>query len=669
MNEDIGISIDTAFELNDKPKDVYLKDKSNFKMNNFELKSLKYAELSTQLEDKLNKIQTDVHLDFINQMINFINEFKIDLNEENRFKFIHTCILSISCSTTEYEFIFDLFIKKLNESSISNVILISSNDKLTLEKIIDLIYTQMLTNELLGKIQVNGDRNEKRFKQTLKFKQFLAIYKKYNGDEPIILIIDDLISMNPETINSLFEFLYNNLDIIRFLVFCGLSQASVSLQSLIRPKILNYLCLNSFSSKESFKIIDEIFFSTFIESDLKLKFGSKLLGHFFTTFNYYDFSIKKIEHLAKLAIGDFCFSNEHAFLNGTLEEFKAKLDELDDKQLAKLKELDSLKECKFNDSKLKEQLIGLFKNVNEIEIVFVSELKALYVLIEKTSISDCFRSLYIDYLSTEEASFKEDLEKLSSELMSFTSDQWKTRLVNVMNNDAINQTELVQILSMQFDKLDAASLDESIVEEKKNSSLKNFHNRYEMLSQLAKKAKNPQSNTLFNSWKKETTSLIRKHFHELKNPSYQYLNELFYYDNLEQLKQFNLASTRETTLKRLANSDQFVKSIRNHSTKKKDNDHLLAFKPEICFAFKLYKEQQLKINLADWLESYLVVLEQNELENNTITKSSRKRKKIQLDKNKLTKKFFTNVYDLAHLGILEKTNRSNDDYVTKLILY
>lgn len=670
--EEAGLSVDTAFELNDEPnKKLISAEKQRF-MRGSEVKRSMYFKLSNQLEDKLNGIQQKVHFDFINEIVDFIDHYKAKLEDGDKFElsFVQTGIISISCSTTEYEFIFDLFINKLNESCLKNVIFVSASDKMTLEMIVDLIYKQTLTDELLN--EVIRVKNEKKFLQTLKFKQFASIYQKHFANEPIILIIDDLISMNRETINHLFELLHNNLDKVPALVFCGLSQASVSLQSLIKPKVLNRLCISSFTTKDSFQILDEVFDSAFIETDLDLKFGSKCLTHFLNTFTYYDFSIKKIEHLAKLAIWDFCYSNEFAFLNGEEDRFVNKLNDLSKDELKRLMSMESMRDCEV-DSDVKGQLVNYFKDMSSIEATFLGELRALYELIKTTTIVDSFRSLYLNFLSTD-FNIKQDIEKLSRTLMDFQAEEWRERLESVISNDLINQTGLVKLLRQQFDKLGDVLKEKVVVEEKKDL-FKNLNGRYAFKIQLAENAKKQEINSPFKQWKKDTINLIKEHLNELDNPSYFYLNELFYYDNSDLIKQFNLVSFREQTIKHLVSSDHFVKTLQKHSTKQKENDRLIAYKPEICFAFKLYRESQSKINLADWLQSYLVVLEQHELGKATYQantkKSPRKKMKAEIDKNELTNQltsnFFSNVFDLGYLGILESTGKSTD-YATKLIV-
>lgn len=659
MEHEIGISIETAFELNDV-KSVRSTDK-NYSKKKLDLKSRRLTcdELTKQLEDKLSAIQGNSHLDLINQMIDYAREYRSSLVDGgHQLSFVRTGIISISCSTAENEFIFEQFIAALKkEPNSPNVISVSAGEKMTVEEIIEAIYKRVLTEDLLKRLSV--EKNAKKFLQSLRFKQFARIYQNQVSNKPIILIIDDLLFMNYETVNHLFRFLHDNLHNVPVLVFSGLSQASVSLQSIIRPETLSILLIRHFASKNTFEICHEVFSSVLIGTDLKLRFGGRCLGYFRETFNLYDFSIKNIERLAKLAIWSFSYSNANARLNGTAVEFEKKLKNLNDKDLESVwASLDSLGGV-VAVGDVRKQLVELFKQMQVVESNFMSELKALHELIS----GQCeekkkpFYQFYIDYLSDE----SDELEKLAKHLKLISKDEWRSRMENVVDKSSADQTNLVrQILRPQFEKLEDVS--EVAV---KQSAPSGVRNRSEFLFGNQVKAKNPVSNSPFGSWRNNTVNLINEHFANLLNPTRCPLKELFYYDDVEQLKQLDLVSLREAVLKRLASSDEFLTSM--HSAKEKENNQLAVFRPDICVAFNLYRESQVKINLADWLESYQTLLESPiESEKSTATSGPKKRK-FQADQTDLMKRFFSNLQGLKYLGILEKDVRSND-YVTKLIL-
>lgn len=662
--DEIGIAIDTAFELNEMPaKSVRSNDKSRFQ-ERADLRKSKYAELTSQLEDKLNVILAKAHQDFLRQMIEYVREYRSSLEGGDQFKlsFVHTGIISISCSTSEHQLIFEQFIKALDEEQLQNVISVSASEKVTVDRIIEMIYQRILTDDLLARLGI--EKNAKKFQQSLRFSQFAKIYQDHRGNEPIILILDDLIFLSYETVNHLFRFLHDNLRRVPVLVFAGLSQASISLQSIIKPETLSGLLISSFATRNVCEIGDEVFHNALIRSELKLRFGARCLSYFLNVFNNYDFSIKNIERLAKLAIWDFCQSNEHAFLNGTAEEFEDKLGKLDDHQILRLSvDLDSLselgKERKF-EGDVRKQLVGLFTQMQATESDFMSELKALNQLIAGLGhggkhFYQHFYQLYISYLSAER---DEELEKL---LKSLSADEWRTMLESAIHSDSANESRLLQeVLRPQFEKLGEIPEQEAVVVvQKKQPAVQSLFKTREQFNVARKQNVNRSMNSPFDSWKNETVSLIKKHFENLPNPSRSPLSELFYYDNVERLKELDLVSVRETISGRLASSEEFVRFIR--STQQKENNELVDFRPNICTAFKVYRESQVKINLADWLGSYQAQVEPVEKS----TKSAgRKRKPVKTDP---MKSFFSNLQDLSYLGILEKTARSTD-YITKLIL-
>lgn len=652
--DEIGIAIDTAFELN-KPRKAVV-DKSRFQTK-AGLRT-KYAELSNQLESKLNEILTKAHQDFLSEMINYVLEYRSNLQNGDQFKlsFVHTGVISISCSKSEHEFIFEQFIDELTKKQLQNVISVSASEKVTVDTIVQMIYERILTDDLLKQLRID-EKNEKKFQQSLRFSQFAKIYEQHGGNEPIILLLDDLIFLNYETVNHLFRLLHDNLRRVPVLVFAGLSQASISLQSIIQPETLSDLIIHSFATRNVCEVRDEVFENVLIGSELKLRFGGGCLGYFLNAFNNYDFSIKNIERLAKLAIWDFCYSNEDALLNGTAGEFERKLGKLDDQQIQRICVNTATSFGIKFEGDVRKQLVGLFKQMQTIESDFMNELKALHQLIAGLLEDKKFYRLYIDYLSDENG---EELQKLAKLLRPLSRDAWKTRLETAIHSDSESRL-LQEVLRPQFEKFGDIPEQEAVVAEQKKQQqplADKVKNRASFQAAMRQNALNPSKNSPFDSWKNETVKLIEEHFKNLPNPSRSPLSELFYCDNVERLKELDLVSPRETITRRLASSEEFVRSIQ--SAQQKENNALVNFRPSICTAFKLYRESQVKINLADWLESYKAQIEQTEGAKTV----GRKQKLSQAD---LMKSFFSNVHDLNYLGILEKAARTSD-YVTKLVL-
>lgn len=650
-HEEIGCSVENAFELNDRPSKTKLEEKVRLK--NQLLKKELFMKLNNQLEAKLHGTQSNLHLEFIDQLITYFQDCKNAIqSNEGTLDLIPTGIISIKSSTTEHEFIFNQIIDKLNRINKNKLIYLQSTSKLTVQNIVGLIYEKILDKDLLNKL---GVKNERRYLRDLKFQQFVSIYSKEIGNEPFILLIDDLVSFNCEFINLLFRFLHSYIAKLPVIVFCGLSQTFVTLQSLFKPMVLSQLTIRSFSTKMTLDIMEQVFYSTFIDTDLDLQFGSKLLTHFQNTFNSYDFSVKKIEHLAKLAIWFFCYRNEFAYLNGSVEDFKEKIKKMDKNSLEKLKKLPSLSEFSQENEAFKRELVEQFIRMSEVKSDFLNEIKAFYALISETRADDSFCNLFIKFLTDSQKDFDDEWRKWSKFLDKFSLDDWRERIEKISEDNQINQTKLAIELRKQLDKLDALN-DESFTEKNYKINVKNRKTKEELQRELLTGIKDVGSPVQI--WKSSTIKIMKSHLSDLENPSVSYLNEIFYYDNLDEISQLNLVSFRETLIKRLEDPNSFAKLVQQTLP-----NELKSFKPDLCTAFRLFRESQYKINLADFLESGIVCLEQNEIDKKD---NSRKRRKLEVDKNEITFRFLTAIHDLGYFGFFEKQSKSND-IIVKLV--
>ncbi|XP_073254795.1 origin recognition complex subunit 3-like [Porites lutea] len=199
-------------------------------------------------------------------------------------------------------------------------------------------------------------------------------------------------------------------------------------------------------------------------------------------------------------------------------------------------------------------------------------------------------------------------------------------------------------------------------EQRSNSSQKEalsiVANRFELQERLMNAAKQKRKESPYDKLRQRAVDILDDMFRKyLSCPRNLPLNEVMYYDNVQTTRKHLVGMPRVAIQTALSNPQDYLQCQCCQTDVGTVQDTL----PDICIAYKLHQECGRLINLYDWLQAFIAVLEPS-----TEQQSSKGTpKKKQKTDEQLHARFIQAVSELQFLGFIKST-RQKTDHVQRL---
>ncbi|XP_029656377.1 origin recognition complex subunit 3 isoform X1 [Octopus sinensis] len=492
----------------------------------------------------------------------------------------------------------------------------------------------------------------------------------------IVIIFEDLESFTLKPLQDFIMICSSYQCRLPMVFIFGVATTMNSVHNSLPKLVSSQLCMEKFQVPPPSEYMTRLLDETLLNADVPFKLGPKVFEYLLDVFLYHNFSISYFMKGIKIAILDHFFSCSLSYLILPEKNSEVMTQHIKQTDPDAVRQLPSFmkyveisphskqKSLLLSDKALKEELAKLLEDFHLYHKNFFIMLNCLHILVGKLPkypLGKQRRELYLLCLKQFICDTEQYQEAMN--LLRFLSkDELENMLISCQES-LLKQTltdpcipvcsKLCDFLKMLED-LDGMKLEE---ENKGNSDDEelaqlpkrtNLHNLRKTLQEMDKKKKKLSP---FEKLREEIISYMDSNFRIfLKCPSSIPLHEVFYYDSLPILQDYFTVCPRAAIQKALSQPHSYLKC----SCCEADPGVILSSFPDVCVAYKLHLECGRLINLYDWLQSFITVLEDSE------NKPKRK------DQHKvLQARFIQAISELQFLGFIKPT-RQKTDHVARL---
>ncbi|GFT63224.1 origin recognition complex subunit 3 [Nephila pilipes] len=636
------------------------------------------------IETKIKNIEKKSYTEtFVNGIVKFVNDsFQFPLQEVQE---VPAAVLVMGVNMPDHSNIFNLLEKHLHLSDIYSTVILESKKCSSVSNMLQVILNE-IHKKYIKFFKIGDDLPKK---QEYGFSKLYEYYNKIQGNKllsptkkkknihtkvqnlskPIVFLLQDVESFNSEILQKLIYLCKIYSGKLPIVLIFGMSSAMVTLHSILPPKALLCLGLETFYSASATEYLTQIIEEVIISPDLPFKFGPKMFRLVVDSVLYHDFSVSNLTYMLKFAVIEHLYGKSFTSLCCHENEIEKKVHKLSHEDLQALKGSPSLKvyldnnpnfvSCMKDPTVFKESVIGFMQKLYHDRRQILLLLKLLHCFVKdlpEYPLGKQLRELYAVSLEKEiclSEGFSDALKLLK--LQSQQSLMTKLAVcLNVIKRSTIDSTLIKETKKMLEDsveklsKLTTSDFDKHVQEPLLLQSDK-ITSRFQLQEKIQMSIKLKRSN--FEAVRNEIIENLHRVFKNINPPSHSPLFEIFYFDDVSSVKKHLMAVPRVTSCNTLSNPQHHLKC---KCCKISSSDEIQPTMPETSLLYKLHLESGKLINLYDWLEGFKAIKTSGE---NT---GKRSRTKSKVDDNDLNVRFLLAVSELQMLGFVKPTKRKTD---------
>eukprot|EP00111_Clytia_hemisphaerica_P008749 TCONS_00025585-protein len=182
-----------------------------------------------------------------------------------------------------------------------------------------------------------------------------------------------------------------------------------------------------------------------------------------------------------------------------------------------------------------------------------------------------------------------------------------------------------------------------------------FKNRHDFREQLRMAVKEKRKQSPYEKLRNEIIDFLDTIFKKyLSSPMYLPLNEIFYYNDVDTVRMRMNGTPRAAIQTALTDPNYYLQC--NCCKEMGSNDIISDCQPDVCVLYKLHTECGKLINLYDWLQAFMTVIDPSLTSDTKKKKSKAKQQK----EEQLQARFIRAVSELQFLGFIKSTKRKTD---------
>ena len=484
--------------------------------------------------------------------------------------------------------------------------------------------------------------------------QYMKDNISHNFCPPIVLFLDEIESFDHSLITSLILILKEHIETIPLVLIMIKSNHTITLQHLLPSSATDYLIIHYFHSMSGQTIIDELIKEIFIDSTLPFKLNPNVLEFILRIYKDFDLSIQSINNLVKYSLFLHFYENQLSFLCQTVPKLKIYLKNNDIKSSKVLQKTKHFN-LSLNRKELNKSIVDKVSQFSAIHTNFVNNLKILHVLLHQINSEISLTHLYSNALS------KDELNKSIDSLHRLSQNQWKNCLEKCLSDElSTDGTEsLTRLLKSRQTDLnsilnDSLSEPQVVIERLNMSELKNKLSNLKTRHQW-KETINPSNKpkmlSKFDVWRNETIESIEQVIDHLPNPIDSDLHDLFFFGDLDSIKQNMFSVLRNDIHTSL--SEPILFRCSNTTKHSKSDFHRI---------FELYNENQTIINTFDFFTAFKQMSQ-------TLEPLDKNRKRTKDETNdEIIARFMNSVSNLEYIGLIQSAKHKTD-HLMRLIWF
>lgn len=495
--------------------------------------------------------------------------------------------------------------------------------------------------------------------------------------KPLVVIIPDIENFNENVIQDFISIVHSYINIIPFVLIFGVATSLNVLHRTLPYHVSSKISIKVFSSQPSTAYLNNILENVFFTGHCPFSLSGNVFNLLTDIFLFYNLSVTGFVKHFKFAMMEH-FSRGNEFSLCTNKNFKHILDQFSHEDFESLRHIYSFRDLVEGESSYKNQLKLLQDDdyLRDVVLIKLEKLRkytfclhlfirCLHVLVNdlpKTPLGKQIRELYA-YATTKNITKSQHFNECF-QLLNFQSrDQFCMKLTDITNllenNKTINNicseevekingdlkkylkklkdidsiTDITQSFQEQV-QIGSASSRQEFKKNLKSISLNQSKNKYEKLRDEILK----YLHCIFETYLIEYNTL---HFHEI-----------FFFDDIDIQNQ--IIGTHRSAIHEALNDPQTY--LQCACCEVKREAAILQTMPDICIAYKLHLECGKMINLYDWLQAFLSILDPTDEDDDDCKRSVNP---------ELQARFTQAIAELEYLGFI-KTSKRKADHVQRL---
>ncbi|XP_063954258.1 origin recognition complex subunit 3-like [Lytechinus pictus] len=510
---------------------------------------------------------------------------------------------------------------------------------------------------------------------------------------PIIIVLEDFEGFKPVVIQDFIHICSQYLEKLPLVLTFGIATSVTVIHRLLPQSVSSCLSIEKFQAQPSSTYLSQVIDKVLLTAKHPFKLGSKVFQLLLDLFLYHDFSVMNFVQGLQYTVLDHYFSQPLSILCCRYGDAINRTRNLSHDQLELFRQASSFRRyvdgrpvsdqraLLLDDKHMKKTLQELLKRINEYHKAFFPVVECLHILSEGLPyhpLGKQMRELFA--MATDENIFETDGYQ---EAFKFLKMLARDELINKMTlcEEALSTCDGLQEERFQLETLQAKmetlgdnynmpveidSTEDEGGEAGVESRMQNGHDTeggrgakekttlHTLQQRLMTSAKKKKKMTRYEILRNEILDFFDSLFSKyLLCPKTIPLHEVFYYNNVSEIRQRLNAPPRSAIQTALSNPNYY---LQNSDCEKLD-EGITSSLPDVCIVYKLHLECGRLVNLYDWLQAFITVI-QGECDTGNDDTSKKPDSVLQA-------RFIRAVSELQFLGFIKPT-RKKTDHVARL---
>ncbi|CAH1997449.1 unnamed protein product [Acanthoscelides obtectus] len=604
-----------------------------------------YANLKNILEENIMELNDNMFSSVLSELVQFVGSSRKSAVEE-----IPTAALLTGINMPDHAAQFSTLINKIQQNETPHVACLYSQDCVNIKNMIENMINKLMNSEgetiddededhrTIKKHQMNLSVLQCWYNNVYGEKKIMSSPKKQRTNihqKALVVIIPDFESFTSSVLQKFILIVSCYIKVLPFVFIFGIATSLNTLHTSLSYQIMSKINIRVFKSQPSIVYLDNVLENAFFDTNFPFHLGGNIFNLFIDLFLFYDLSVNNFITNVKYAMAEhFCFGNAMSLCtlskpqtremveNFTHNDFENVRQLLSFRKLVESETYENRIKLLTDDDYFKDVLIKHLRSIQKYLRRFHLFLKVLHVLVNdlpKAPLGKKIRELYAVAVSrdiTKSDEYKESFQLLGFlskvELISKLSaiiDILSPKLTSVEQNKI---AEFVNKLEQYLKSMNDFNMEElqDAVEEIETEALadETIDSRQQFREKLLGMAKQKSAKQLnkYEQLRKEVLDLLSNAFEEyLVEPKSFYLHEIFFFDDVS--IQNNIVGTHRTAIHNALNDPQYY--LQCSCCEIPNSTSIRHTMPDICIAYKLHLECGKMINLYDWLQAFLSIVD------------------------------------------------------------
>ncbi|KAK0091384.1 hypothetical protein PV326_003305 [Microctonus aethiopoides] len=594
--------------------------KNKFFTNELSYKAYKKA--WSVIENVAEEINVNMFKQILSDLQNYIGNIRDNIRDEITNE-IPTAILLTGINLPDHDVLFRKLTSKLS-SITRHIAVIQSRDSSNMKNLIEETVFQLINNSNEESINIDVRKSHCTFRLLEAW-----YFEKCDINTPLVIIIPDFESFNATILRDFILVLSCYAKTMKFVLVFGVATTLHAIHRSLSYDVTSKLRVQVFHTPTQMKSLSDVLEGTVLSGKTPFKLTGSAFKLLTDIFLFYDFSVDNFLQGFKICMDLHFHGNNYTALCCERENIPEQIDKLTIDDLNELKKLPSINNYLrkiFNDKwenidneEFKNIIIKLLNDYHDSMSGFYPILK-------------CFH--YLTY-SLPGAPMGKEIKKLLEIIK-----ESENNILHNVQSDLTNHLKIIRDASLETitDKSEA-------IEFNPKGTRRQFHDQLKKMSQkqVTSPFKEAQTNLL---------NYLDKIFRQfLINPNRLPASEIFCFSDAYTTKHHLRGSLRSVIHTGLNDPQIYLKC---DCCKLEKEETIQPTLPDLSIIYKLHLESKKLINMYDWLQAFLTIVEPNNDPNS----------EREIDP-KMQARFTQAVAELQFLGFI-KTSRKKTDHVKRL---